>query len=269
MDAIRQAIDLARASGISTEKALQSGGPLSSGASEAQVRNIRLDPQKLSESRIVSFGDGDKNSRYYDMLRTQIVQEMDKKSWQFLAVTSPTPGCGKTVTACNLAMSIARLAERSAMLVDLDLRKPKVTEYLGIPSGPGEGVLSVLESRASLLSAVVQASVGPNSVMVLPGSHCASGSSEWMASDTMGTLLQSIKREFRSRVVIFDLPPILMGDDVITILPRMDAVLLVTGVGQTSVADIKECQKHLQRTPVVRVVVNKVHEQEQGYSLYY
>ena len=74
----------------------------------------------------------------------------------------------------------------------------------------------------------------------------------------MSTLLQTIKRDFRSRIVIFDLPPMLLGDDVISILPQMDAVLLVAGVGSTSVSDIKECQKHLQRTPVVRVVVNKV-----------
>ena len=57
----------------------------------------------------------------------------------------------------------------------------------------------------------------------------------------------------------------LLGDDVISILPRMDAALLVAGVGSTSVSDIKECQKHLQRTPVVRVVVNKATETAGSY----
>jgi hypothetical protein len=90
-----------------------------------------------------------------------------------------------------------------------------------------------------------------------------------MASQTMATLLQSIKREFRSCVVIFDLPPILVGDDVISILPRMDATLLVTGVGSTSLAEVKESQKHLQRTPVVRVVVNKATETPDSYYGYY
>ena len=85
----------------------------------------------------------------------------------------------------------------------------------------------------------------------------------------MGTLLQTIKRDYRSRIVIFDLPPMLLGDDVISILPRMDAALLVAGVGGTSVSDIKECQKHLQRTPVVRVVVNKATESPGGYYGYY
>ena len=105
--------------------------------------------------------------------------------------------------------------------------------------------------------------------MVLPGTVPTVGSSEWMASQTMGTLLQTIKREFRSSIVIFDLPPILLGDDVISILPRIDAALLVAGVGSTSISDVKECQRHLQGTPVVRVVVNKVTEAATSYYSYY
>jgi MinD superfamily P-loop ATPase len=69
--------------------------------------------------------------------------------------------------------------------------------------------------------------------------------------------------------VIFDLPPILIGDDVIAILPRMDAVLLVAGVGTTSVSDIKASQKHLQRSNVIRVIVNKVTDSADAYYAYY
>ena len=75
--------------------------------------------------------------------------------------------------------------------------------------------------------------------------------------------------EFRSRIVIFDLPPILVGDDVLSILPQMDAILFVAGVGSTSVAHIKECKKHLKTTPVVRVVVNKATEPPESYYAYY
>ncbi|KRQ94745.1 exopolysaccharide biosynthesis protein [Bradyrhizobium jicamae] len=270
MDSIKQAVELARAADVHHPGTL-SGPPLAADGSlhssaESQHNEVRLRADHLEANRIVAYGTSGKNGRYYDMLRTQVLQEMDKKSWQFLAVTSPTAGCGKTVTACNLALSISRLPERSVLLVDLDLRRPAVGKYLGI-SGNG-AVLNVLEGRTPLSSAVVQASVGPNRMLVLPGS-VSSNSSEWMASQTMGALLQTIKRDFRSRIVIFDLPPLLLGDDVISILPRIDATLLVAGVGSTSVSDIKECQKHLQRTPVVRVVVNKVTETGGPYYGYY
>ena len=271
MDSIKQAVELARAAEGAPR--LNAGLPPGSsdgsrsGQRDSATRDVRLDPQHLEVSRIISHGASGQHGRYYDMLRTQVLQEFDKKSWQFLAITSPTAGCGKSVTACNLALSIARLPERSVLLVDLDLRKPIVADYLGL--GRNEGVLAVLEGRAPLSSSVLRASIGPNSMLVLPGSVSSQGSSEWMASQTMGTLLQTIKRDFRSRIVIFDLPPMLLGDDVISILPRMDAAILVAGVGITSVSDIKECQKHLQRTPVVRVVVNKATETNESYYGYY
>ena len=66
------------------------------------------------------------------MLRTQILQSMDMKAWQFLGITSATEGCGKSVVAVNLALSIARQPERSVLLVDLDLQKPQVANYLGL-----------------------------------------------------------------------------------------------------------------------------------------
>jgi protein-tyrosine kinase len=265
VEAIKQAVELARAA---------DGGRLAAGGvmpdarpGDAQTRDVRLSSAHLEANRIVAHGASGEHGRYYDMLRTQVLQDMDKKSWQFLAITSPTAACGKTVTACNLAMSISRLPERSVLLVDLDLRKPKVADYLGLPSTGG--ILSVLEGRETLQSSILQAGVGPNNILVLPGSVASSGSSEWMASQTMNTLLQAIKRDFRSRIVIFDLPPILLGDDVISILPRVDAALVVAGVGSTSVSDIKESQKHLQRTPVVRVVVNKVTDTAGSYYGYY
>lgn len=269
MDSIKQAVELARASeghrpGALSGSSLAAEGPQCS--ADSPFREARLNAEHLETNRIVAYGTSSQNGRYYDMLRTQVLQEMDKKSWQFLAVTSPTAGCGKTVTACNLALSISRLPERSVLLVDLDLRRPTVGNYLGLDSNGG--VLSVLEGRAPLSSAVLQANIGPNNMLVLPGS-VSSSSSEWMASQTMGALLHTIKRDFRSRIVIFDLPPMLVGDDVISILPRMDATLLVAGVGSTSVSDIKECQKHLQRSPVVRVVVNKVTETVGSYYGYY
>jgi capsular exopolysaccharide synthesis family protein len=271
VDSIKHAVELARAAESAPRKSGLSPGPsdgLRSGQPDhPQIGRVRLDPAHLEASRIVSHGASGQHGRYYDMLRTQILQEMDKKSWQFLAITSPTAGCGKSVTACNLALSIARLPERSVLLVDLDLRRPIVADYLGL--GRNEGILSVLEGRASLSSAVLQANIGPSSLLVLPGSVPSQGSSEWMASQTLGTLLQTIKRDFRSRIVIFDLPPILLGDDVISILPRMDAAILVAAVGATSVYDIKESQKHLQRTPTIRVVVNKVTETTESYYGYY
>jgi protein-tyrosine kinase len=260
VDSIRQAVELARAGN-------QPSAPGRAQGEDARIKSVQLSDKHLESTRVVAHNPSDPHGRFYDMLRTQVLQEMDDNGWQFLAVTSATAECGKSVTACNLALSIARLANRSVLLVDMDLPKPKVAEYLGIKGG--EGLLSVLENEASLSSVIFEASAGRSKMLVLLGEVCKSGSSEWMASQAMSTLLQTIKRGFRSRLVIFDMPPMLIGDDVISVLPQMDAVLLVAGVGNTSVADIRECHKHLKTTPVVRVVVNRVTEVTDAYYGYY
>jgi protein-tyrosine kinase len=266
VDSISQAIELAKAGnrrpGLSSSPRVSQDG-----ATDPSFNSLELDLTYLETKRIVAHGGtDDHHGRYFDMLRTQVLQEMDQNEWQFLAVTSATAGCGKSVTSCNLAMSISRLAGRSVLLVDLDLQKPRISEYLGL--NRKQGVLSVLDNRAALSDVVVEASISRSRFMILPGEVCKRGSAEWMASQAMSTLLQTIKREFRSRIVIFDMPPLLIGDDVISILPQMDAVLLIAGVGSSSIADVKECRKYLANTPVVRVVVNRVTDKTDDYYGY-
>jgi protein-tyrosine kinase len=269
LDPIRQAVELARAGNPSLQGS--SSDPFlalpPSGAEHAHFREAKLSRPHLESTRIVAYDPLHEHGRYFDMLRTQVLQAMDQNGWQMLAITSPTAGCGKSVTACNLAMSIARLPERSVVLVDMDFQKPRVAEYLGIESTAG--LLSVLEGRTTLMSGIVEVSIGLNRMLVLPGEVCKSGSAEWMASQTMTTLLQILKRDFRSHTIILDMPPMLVGDDVVSVLPQIESVLLVASVGASTLSDIKECNKHLKSTPVVRVVVNKTTEKTEAFYGYY
>src|SRR5215510_13360723 len=105
---------------------------LEAGSVLSRIRPIALNAARLESRRIISYDVADQRAKSFDVLRTQILQEMDRKHWQVLAVTSPTAGCGKTLTAINLAISIARQPERAALLVDMDLRKPQVARRLGI-----------------------------------------------------------------------------------------------------------------------------------------
>jgi hypothetical protein len=65
------------------------------------------------------------------------------------------------------------------------------------------------------------------------------------------------------------MPPILVGDEVISVLPQIESVLLIAGVGATTSSDIKECNKHLKSTPVIRTVVNKTTEKTEAHYGYY
>ena len=271
MESIRQAVERARAGS-------QSGREPSDEATRPQIRNAGLGliddhltefvlkDSLLRSNRIVAHDSADLCTKPYDMLRTQVLQAMDLKDWKILAVTSPTPQCGKTLTAINLALSMARQSERSVLLVDMDLQRPRIASALGL-SGT-EGVLGVLGGSVALREAIIQARIGSHSLMVLPAEAPTSNSSEWMSSRAMSTMIQQIKMDYQSRIVILDLPPILSGDDVIALLPQVDGVLLVAAVGTSTLAQIEECNKHLQSAGVVRLVLNKVPERNLKYQYY-
>ena len=277
MEKIRQAVERAKASASSEEplrpitashgpgapqapppSPTQKSKPTVNRAAQApHFKDVELNWQKLEQQRIVAHNAADPRSKAFDVLRTQVLQSMDKKNWKFLAVTSPTAGCGKTVTAINLALSIARQLERSALLIDMDLPKPTVANYLGIKCQ--QGVRGILEGRTTLAAAIIRAHIDNCELMVLPTEGPTVHSSELIASRNMGTMLQDIKQIFRSHTVIFDMPPLLLGDEVLATLPRIDGVLLVTAVGVSTVHEIEECNKHLHSTEVIRLVLNKAH----------
>jgi protein-tyrosine kinase len=221
-----------------------------------RAQQIELDAGHLESNRIVAHDDTDYRSKAFDMLRTQVLQTMDRKNWKILGITSPSPGCGKTLTSINLALSIARQPEQSVMLVELDLQKPQIANYLGIKCRTG--IVSVLDGRSSLASGMVQALAGSSRVTVLPAETSKSDSSAWMTSRAMSTVLQDLKRNYPAHIVVVDLPPMLTSDDVIAVLPQLDCVLLVAAVGRSTATEIGECNRHLQSADVVRLVLNKV-----------
>lgn len=227
------------------------------------IRSVALDEAHLEARRIISYDVADQRSKSFDILRTQILQSMSKNKWQVLAITSPTAGCGKTLTAINLALSIARQPECSALLVDMDLQKPQVARRLGIPCETG--LLGLLEGRATLPDALIRAHAGRHQLTVLPTERPTADSSEWMSSRALQSVMQEVRRDFRSSTIVLDMPPMLLGDDVIALLPQIDCVLLVTAAGMTTVAEVEECNKYLRSANVVRIAVNKIPESNKRY----
>ncbi|MEG1342863.1 MAG: protein tyrosine kinase, partial [Pseudomonas sp.] len=97
-----------------------------------QTRVVPLRAEHLERNRIVAYNKNSNLSSSFDLLRTQVLQSMEENGWRTLAITSPTPEAGKTVLAINLAMSIAHHTTKTALLVDFDLRRPRVGASLGL-----------------------------------------------------------------------------------------------------------------------------------------
>jgi protein-tyrosine kinase len=274
VEEIREAIERAKASDVIAGRERQTQVRVKPESAQITAVGLRtrdnrfdgtfeLDVARLQSKRVIAHNFMDPRSIAFDMLRTQVLQSMDSKEWRIIGVTSPSPGCGKTVTSVNLALSMARLPERSVFLIDLDFRKPQVTNVLGL--NPRNGVISVLDGRSPLSDAIMHTCVGDIQLMVLPVESRVRRPSDRMASGAMSGMLTRIQADYRSQIIIVDLPPILSSDDVLAVLPRLDCVLLVTAVGTTTVAEIKESGNHLQSTELVRVVLNKAPRSNSAY----
>jgi len=273
MENIRQAVERAR--GDRNPQASKDAGvsraSIGSGGAAQDAHGVannecQLNTGYLQSKRVIAYDGSDQRSRPYDMLRTQVLQSMTLGGWKILGVTSPGPGCGKTLTATNLAFSLAGQSDQSVILVDLDLQKPQVANTLGIIPANG-GALDLLQERHSLAGAAIPVRAGDRSILVVPTASTRK-SSELIGSRAMRNLLQEFRRTYRSHIVVLDLPPMLASDDVISLLPQIDCVLLVAAVGTSKATEIEECNRHLKSCHLVRLVVNKCAEANTNYYYY-
>lgn len=226
-----------------------------------QTKVVKLDPLHLEENRIISYTKNDPRSMSFDMLRTQVLRKMQENKWRTLAITSPTPDCGKTVVSINLALSIAQQTEQTVLLADFDLRKPKVSKYLGLPSGIS--LVDYLEGDADLTDVFVNP--GVPRLTLLPNDSPVMNASETLTTTKMKALVSDIRDRYESRMIIFDLPPVLTTDDAMAFLPQVDCALMVVANGASTTSDVKEASRLMQQTNLLGVMLNKSEEETRGY----
>lgn len=265
MERIKQAIEKAKAGAPAASSAHAASKAAPASATQATALNeqvdvnyvstevVTLDPAHLEQNRIVAFSKNHPANWAFDVLRTKVLQKMDEHGWRTLAITSPTLESGKTVVSINLATSIAHQTQRTAMLVDFDLRRPMVANYLGLKRQVS--LNDVLAGQAEVPQALVNP--GLPRLVVLPTSKPVAKSSEVLSSNKVAGIIGDLRDRYQDRIVIFDLPPVLAADDVLAVLPRIDCVLMVVGSGMSSQKEIEEAMRHLGGANLLGVVLNK------------
>jgi hypothetical protein len=218
-----------------------------------QTRIVKLSADHLEKHRIFAFNKNDPTSVIFDLLRTQILQKMEENGWRTLAITSPSPSVGKTVVAINLAMSIAQKTNRTAMLVDFDLRQPRIGSYLGIPME--KSLNDVLDGDSELSDILVNPDM-PR-LVVLPAKHAVSNPAEILSSGKIAGLVRELRERYESRITIFDLPSLLKADDAIAVIPQIDCVLMVIANGMSTKCEIEDSMRHLAKANLIGTVFNK------------
>lgn len=219
----------------------------------SQTLVAKADADRLLEHRIVAMADNHPIATAYKVLRTHVLQRMRANHWQSLAITSPRDGNGKTVTAINLAISLARDVKHTVLLVDLDLRRPSLATHFY--AEPRPGLSDYITDDVPIEDILVNP--GIERLVLLPCNHSFMHSSEVLCSPKMIELVEELKGRYPDRLVLFDMPPILVSDDVIAFLPYVDAALLVIEDGRTTKDELGEACRLLGEDKFLGTVLNK------------
>ena len=221
--------------------------------SYTQTKVVEVSRESLEQKRIVAGIYNNPQSAVFRMLRTQVLQKMRFNDWQTIAITSPTSGEGKSLIASNLAVAMAMELNQTVLLVDMDLRNPSISNYFSIHNE--YGLKDYLEKEITLTDVLINP--GIKRMVILPGKNRAEDSAELLSSPKMARLVSDIKQQYDSRMIIFDVPPILQTDDVLLSSHYFDCTLLVIEDGKNSEGDIKKSMQMLNGHNLLGTVLNK------------
>jgi len=221
------------------------------------------DVVRMEENRILPQISDRAALRAYKIMRTRLLQRLAQNNWQSLAVTGTDAGQGKTLTAINLAIALAQDPNTSVLLVDLDLQRPMIGTYMGMTFKHGLGEYLIGEAE---LDQIIY-DPGIERLAVIPNSSSFEHSSERLTGPRMLELQSFVNAESPPRIVIYDMPPLLLSDDVLTFAPQVDGLLLVVSEGFTSRSSLKKSKEILAEMNVIGVVLNR--STERAAAAYY
>ncbi len=218
-----------------------------------ESRRFDPDPVQMEKHRCVCMFQDSPVSENYTQLRAQVLQRTRQKAWKTIMITSPGPQTGKTVTAINLALSLAKTCEDTVLLVDCDLKNQTVCRYMGLPED--KGLVDVL-LRGNAMSQVITWP-GIDKMTVISGGTPFQASSELLGSAQMSRLVREMKKRYRDRYVIFDLPSCLKTADALSFAPHADCILIVIEEGKTTHKEIEATLTMLPKDRILGYVINR------------
>jgi capsular exopolysaccharide synthesis family protein len=202
------------------------------------IGSIAYDPKAKERPLIVHADPLSPRAESFRTMRTNL-QFLDMGGRSSFVITSSLPSEGKSTTTINLAIALADAGKRVA-LIDTDLRKPKVAEYLGIEGGAG--LTDVLIGRARVGDVMLP--WGQRSLYVLPAGKIPPNPSELLGSSQMSTLLEVLERDFD--VVLCDAPPLLPVTDAAILARATSGAIVAVATGRTTRHQLSTAIDHLE-----------------------
>lgn len=202
----------------------------------------------------------------YNKLRSTVIAlTKGEKFSNTLMVTSTISDEGKSMTALNLAISLAKEHDHTVLLVDTDLRRPAIHRFLGLK--PEFGLVHCLRDNLPIEKALINTGIGK--LVVLPAGESERDPVEMLSSNRMKEIIHELKERYPERYVIFDTPPALPFADAGVLAARLDATLFVVREGRAKRADVVKTIAKFKNHNVLGVVYNDSKEFMKKHDYYY
>lgn len=202
-------------------------------------------------------------SEEFRTLRSRLYHTREKMTLKKILVTSALPKEGKSFTSANLAQVLVRQHGRRVLLIDADLRSPRLHLMLGTTSSPG---LSDYLQGTSDEFAIMQRGPVENLFFVPSGEHI-SNAAELVANGRLKTLMQRVEALFDW--IIIDSPPAVPVSDAGLLAKACDGVLMVVRSNATPIDMARRAREEFSDEALVGVVLNGTDHESSPYSRYY
>jgi capsular exopolysaccharide synthesis family protein len=212
---------------------------------------------------VFTSGIGGYGAEQFRTLRSRLYQLRSSQPLRTILVTSSVAGEGKTFVTSNLARAIVRQADRRALILDADLRRPRLHKVLGAPATPG--LTDYLRGRADEM-AIIQRGQEGNLFFIASGTQ-VSDPSELLSNGRLKALLDRVAPAFDW--ILIDSPPCVPVADARGIANCCDGVLLIVRADSTPSAVVMRARQELQGRSIVGVVLNAVKDGSLAYGSYY
>ncbi len=223
------------------------------------------DPNAGNKRRISLLMPDSFVAEQFRTLRARLDALAAQRPLRTIAITSALPGEGKTTAAINLAIVTEMSLDRRVLLVDCDLRKPKIHRALGLR--PEAGLAEVLAGEVPLEKAIVRVE-GPafegGALEVLSVKKTPSNPSELLGSAKFKALVEELSRRYP--LVILDTPATLALPDAKSISEIADGLVMVVRADTTPQEDVEAALDILDRRRVLGIVLNGAHVDAQYYG---
>ena len=206
---------------------------------------------RLHEQLVAALAPASLAAEQYRSLRTRLKRAEGNRSIRTIAITSPSKGDGKSLTAANLALTMGQEFQQRVLLIDADLRRPTVHRLFGVNDGPG--LADVLMGIADIDQALI--SIPEHHLTVLPAGVPPGHPAELLGSAAMRRTLDALRTRY-DRILI-DMPPVAPLADLHIVAPQVDGVLMIVRAGITPKPAIERALAGLEMSKVLGLVLNE------------